>query len=242
VSVYRDMLKKIESQPGETSLADPVVGAPAPVPSALQLPALDGMKQDLESLSSQLEQLTDRLRSITFCGVDEGVGVSSIALSIAVQLAELHPGEVILLDVNSRSQRASLIEHESSADSFYQFQQSENGTGIAMTGPLHLLSARASRQALGRMKAKDLISAVARLKERYRWVLVDAPPVNHPESLIWTTITDGTILVVESGRTRRHSAQAMAEQLRNLQVNIIGCVLNRRRLVIPEWIYRLLFK
>jgi Mrp family chromosome partitioning ATPase len=236
------MLKKIEIQPGEAGSVRTGGDAPPIVPPSLHLPALDGMRQDLESLSSQLEQLTDRLRSITFCGVDEGVGVSSIALSVAVQLAELHPGEVILLDVNSRSQRASLIEHHSPADSFYQFQQSEGVTGIAEAGPLHLLSARAGRQALGRLKAKDLIAAITRLKERYRWVLIDAPPANHPESLIWTTITDGTLLVVESGRTRRHSAQAMIEQLKNLQVNIIGCVLNRRRQVIPEWIYRLLFK
>jgi Mrp family chromosome partitioning ATPase len=203
---------------------------------------MEGMRADLESLSSQLEHMTDRVRSIAFCGVDTGVGVSSIALAVAQQLSDLHPGQVIFLDVNSRSQRASLVEAQSAPDSFLEHHTSGGATGIYRDGPLHLLSARGDRRALGRVKAADLAQTLARLKEQYRWVIVDAPPAIHPECLIWATVSDGTILVVESDRTRRQAAQAVVEQLKNLQVNLVGCVLNRRRMVIPDRIYRLLFK
>jgi MinD-like ATPase involved in chromosome partitioning or flagellar assembly len=239
VSVYRDMLKKIDGRPpaegDKPTQTEPVSFLPA-------LQGLEGMCADLESLSSQLEHLTDRIRSIAFCGVDTGVGVSSIALTVAQQLSDLHPGHVIFLDVNSRSQRASLIEAKSAPDSFLEYHSSSGASGIYRDGPLHLLSARGDRRALGRVKASDLAQTLSRLKEQYRWIIVDAPPAIHPECLIWGTITDGSILVVESGRTRRQAAQAVVEQLRGLNVNMIGSVLNRRRMVIPEWIYRRLFK
>jgi Mrp family chromosome partitioning ATPase len=247
VSVYRDILKKIDGQPATGDAVEanastaPTLAAVA-TPASLLDPALESMRHDLKVLSSQLERLTDRLKSITFCGVDSGVGVSSIALSVAVQLAELHPGEVVFLDVNSRSQRASLIEGLSASDSFFDFQQSGGDAGLQSAGPLQLLNARGSRQALGRIRAQDLHSTIDRLKERFRWIIIDAPPANHPESLIWSTISDGTILVAESDKTRRLAAQAVVEQLKSLNVNLIGSVLNRRRMIIPDWIYHLLFK
>ena len=240
MSVYRDMLKKVDAQP-DAELGRATV-ATSPQASSFMLRELEPLRPDLESLCSQLEHLTDRLKCITFCGVDTGVGVSSIALTVAMQLAELHPDGVILLDVNSRSQRASLVEANATPDSFFQFHQSQQFEGISQAGPLHILSARGNRQALGRIKAKDLLASLARLREKYRWVIIDAPPANYPESLIWASSSDGTILVVESNRTRHFSANAVTEQLKSLQVNMIGCVLNRRRLVIPEWIYRVLFK
>jgi MinD-like ATPase involved in chromosome partitioning or flagellar assembly len=228
------MLKKVEGLPAE--------GEPA-IPGTLpDLPGLAGLRSDLEALSSQLAHLTDRIRCISFCGVDSGVGVSSIAYTVAQQLSEVQPGQVIYLDVNSRSKRASLIEAYCSSDSFLEYHHSKGTAGVFRDTHLHLLSARGDRRALGRIKASELGQSLNRLKEQYRWVIIDSPPAIHPECLIWGTITDGSILVVESGRTRRQSAQAVVEQLQNLKVNLIGSVLNRRRMVIPEWIYRWLFK
>lgn len=207
----------------------------------LSLPGMEGMRADLESLSSQLEHMTDRVRSIAFCGVDTGVGVSSIALTVAQQLSDLHPGQVIFLDVNSRSQRASLVEAQSAPDSFLEHHTSGGATGIYRDGPLHLLSARGDRRALGRVKAADLAQTLARLKEQYRWVIVDAPPASFPESLLWASLADAAILVVQYGRTRRQTAQTFSEQMRSLNVNLIGSIINRRVLVIPSWMYRKLF-
>lgn len=234
MSVYRDMLKKVEGRPED--------GAP-PRSDAPGFPALDRFRPELESLSSKIESLSDRYRSIVFSGVDSGVGVSTVSLTVATHLAELHPGEVVYLDVNSRSSRASLVEAHAAADSFYQvFRQTDGELSLPRAGALHVLSARQDRMALGKLPQKDLVAFFERLKARFRWVLVDAPPASHPESLIWSMVSDGTILVIEAGRTRRHAAKAMVEQLASMKFDLLGTVLNRRQMVIPDWIYKLLFK
>jgi len=239
------MLKRIEITPTGSAEATPLA-EPGSTPRGLDLatlmPSMDGMRADLESLSSQLSNTTERIHSIAFCGVDSGVGVSSIAFTVANQLAELHPGQVLLLDVNSRSTRASMLESLSQADSFIQYQAGGDPDNITTTPTLHMLSARGDRRTLGRIKASDLSRTLEQLKERYRWIIIDTPPVMHPETLIWCTCADGCILIVESGRTRRQSAQAVTEQLQGLKANLLGCVLNRRKLVIPERLYRYLFK
>ena len=52
------------------------------------------------------------------------------------------------------------------------------------------------------------------------------------------TMTDGLVLVLEAGETRREAAQAAVSSLRAANVPILGAVLNNRELPIPEKLYR----
>jgi Mrp family chromosome partitioning ATPase len=51
-------------------------------------------------------------------------------------------------------------------------------------------------------------------------------------------LTDGIVLILEAGATRREAAQAVTADLRTSKIPILGAVLNKRTFPIPEHIYK----
>ncbi|MGW8179183.1 MAG: polysaccharide biosynthesis tyrosine autokinase [bacterium] len=79
-----------------------------------------------------------------------------------------------------------------------------------------LLSSRGMKQLLNTMSAK------------YDYVVIDSPPfLAVSDSLVLSAEVGGTILVVRTGKTRRKELKQVVDQLRAVDANIIGFVLNR---------------
>jgi succinoglycan biosynthesis transport protein ExoP len=77
------------------------------------------------------------------------------------------------------------------------------------------------------------------LSAQHDWIVVDGPPVlDAPEAADIAEVVDGVVLVVRSGRTKRPVVARAAELLRKSGARVLGSVLNRRRLEIPDFIYR----
>jgi Mrp family chromosome partitioning ATPase len=49
---------------------------------------------------------------------------------------------------------------------------------------------------------------------------------------------DGVIMVIEAENTRWEVAQSARERIASERIHILGAVLNRRKMYIPEWAYR----
>jgi capsular exopolysaccharide synthesis family protein len=80
---------------------------------------------------------------------------------------------------------------------------------------------------------------IEQMRKEANWVLFTAPPVNaYSDAVILGGKADGVVLVVEAEKTRWEVAQSAKERLEDARVNILGVVLNNRRLHIPGWIYR----
>lgn len=58
-------------------------------------------------------------------------------------------------------------------------------------------------------------------------IIIDSPPVLVADSSVLASKVDGTVLVVQPGRTDAKSAKAMMEQFNRVGANIVGVVLNR---------------
>ena len=72
---------------------------------------------------------------------------------------------------------------------------------------------------------RDMVQALA---ERFDHVLIDAPPLaGFADSVILSTMVDGVILVVSSGKTPRMSLQRAKEALHQVHAKILGVVINR---------------
>ena len=69
------------------------------------------------------------------------------------------------------------------------------------------------------------------LSETYDHILLDSPPLlNVTDSVILSGLVDGTILVVNSGKTTRQMLQRCRQELLNVHSKILGVVLNRVKL------------
>ena len=51
-------------------------------------------------------------------------------------------------------------------------------------------------------------------------------------------MVDGVILVVEADRTKRDQIQRAQQTIEMANGKLLGLVLNKRRYVVPKWIYR----
>jgi capsular exopolysaccharide synthesis family protein len=73
----------------------------------------------------------------------------------------------------------------------------------------------------------ELSGALAELKQKYRWVLVDSPPVAAvTDALLLAQCADATILVVQQNKVDRAMVKRALAALRKVTPNVIGAVLN----------------
>jgi Mrp family chromosome partitioning ATPase len=82
---------------------------------------------------------------------------------------------------------------------------------------------------------------LVQMKKAYRFIVLDLPAVNEAS---WTVrlarLCDGVCLVVEAERSRWEVVDRTREQLVRSNANVLGVVLNKRKMHIPEWLYRTL--
>lgn len=182
-------------------------------------------------------------RMVVFAGIDQGNGCSKIAVSVAEILARNAPGGVCLVEANFRSPALprmlgttnyhgltdALLE-EDPIRAFVKPVSSE-GLWLLSSGPLssdspNLLTSQ-------RMKVR-----AAELRNAFDFVIVDAPAMTqYADAISLGQLSDGIVLVLEAGSTRREAALMAVENLRSSKVHILGAVLNNQTSPIPKKIY-----
>jgi succinoglycan biosynthesis transport protein ExoP len=76
--------------------------------------------------------------------------------------------------------------------------------------------------------SKRMHETLAALKDRYDFILIDAPPVMPvSDAVILSTMVDGVVLVVRGQETQKQLVKEAVSQLGNGSGKILGVVLNR---------------
>ena len=84
-----------------------------------------------------------------------------------------------------------------------------------------------------------LATVTQQMKEHANWILFDSPAINHfNDSNALAIKLDGVVMVVQAESTRWEAAQSAKERIESDAVKLLGVVLNRRKMYIPEWIYK----
>ncbi|MBN1478923.1 hypothetical protein EH223_14625 [candidate division KSB1 bacterium] len=109
---------------------------------------------------------------------------------------------------------------------------------------LHILTAGQTRlnpiELLGSERFRGL---VREWKQLFRYVIFDSPAVlNFADSISLASTVDGVVLVVKAGQTRWDNAQKAKRKLIAAQANLLGVTLNRRKMTIPDGLYKRLIK
>jgi capsular exopolysaccharide synthesis family protein len=190
-----------------------------------------------------LQHTQDPPRMVVFAGIDHGNGCSQIAASVAETLAGNAPGTVCLVEANFRSPALpamlgttnyhGLTDALLEEDPIRAFIKPVFNESLCLltSGPLAVDSPNLLTSE--RMKARS-----AELRKEFDFVIVDAPPLTrYADAIALGQLSDGIVLVLEAGYTRREAARIAVETLRSSEIQVLGAVLNKRTFPIPEKIY-----
>lgn len=86
---------------------------------------------------------------------------------------------------------------------------------------------------------ENLGPVLGRLKEQYRLIVVDSPPmIPYVDAKIISEQVDRSLIVVEANSTKQQVLEFAINKTKSPRTNILGLVLNKRELHIPKWVYK----
>jgi Mrp family chromosome partitioning ATPase len=172
---------------------------------------------------------------VVFAAVDSGSGCSQIAALVAKTLTGMATGEVCLVEANFHSPALPRI---LGTTNYCGLSDALRGPGniASFTKPvwkqgLRLLSSGPiAADSANFLLSERMTARSADLRQAFDFIIVDAPPLAHyPEATALGKLSDGLVLVIEAGSTRRRAARLAVENLRASGVEILAVVLNKQQ-------------
>ena len=166
-------------------------------------------------------------RSVMLLSAQPGDGTSTVALQFAQSLAREADLRVLVVDANI-NRSSPLFDAARSA------VRDTRGRGALDLLPLGERLRQSGQMAVAAIR--DLMQSSG---AGYDWMIVDGPPLlESPEAAPLAACVDGVVLVVRAGSSKRPVLHRALDLLRRSSANVLGTILNRRRLEIPDFIYR----
>lgn len=177
-------------------------------------------------------------RCIMFVSPQGSEGTSTVALQFAAAVARDPQQRVLLVDAHVRRPVHHLDESARAV-----VPDPRVGVGLLRSTPpapnLLVLPAPQEIVRLGVLQPAALRATLDAHSAGFEWVILDGPPVlESPDAAALAVLADATLLVVQAGRTKRPVVARSGDMLKKAGARLVGSVLNRRVLEIPEFIYR----
>ena len=183
-------------------------------------------------------------RAVMFAAVDAKNGCSRLCALIAKLLAESVSGSVCLVEGNFRTPSLAEVLGVPSrlglADSLRVDGPIRRFTKQAGRENLWLLSAGSqARDSASLLNCDQMRERIAELREEFDYLLIEAPSLSaYADGIVFGRLTDGIVLVLEANETRREAALRVVENVRALNIPVLGAVLNNRTFPIPRTLYK----
>lgn len=150
---------------------------------------------------------------------------------------------VVLVEGNLRSPVLAVRSGVAAAGGFAEFARGDEFMSTIVPDGVQrgvsLMTACGERMPLPLLR--NAATRLPRLREKFRHVLVDLPPVlDFPDATLLGAALDGVVLVIEAEVTPWEVARRAKKRLEAGGVKLLGVVLNKKPQVIPDWLYRLL--
>jgi capsular exopolysaccharide synthesis family protein len=172
------------------------------------------------------------LGSILVTSLQSEDGKSSVASNLAITMAQLGSGRILLVDGDLRRPDLHTIFRASSAPGLSDVLLGERDPlGVVRATEIHglgLVPAGAPTLSPAELLASQRFEQVlADLVRHFAHVLIDAPPLfDVSDAMILAPRVDGVVLVLRHGRATREAAQEAVHLLRSVRANLLGVVLN----------------
>lgn len=214
--------------------------------------------------------LSGRSRIILCCGASDGEGVTTVISGLAIAAAEGQIGQILLIDGNFRKPRICNLfgvsggggmsellsganmdtvsprvwEVQSPSPEGLVYGRIDHGALLCKTSIPNLWIMGAGRVVenhLQMLEPPKFYKCLQELLEVYSFIFIDGPAVNvYPESILYASQVDRTLLVVRANVTRRPVVQKAVSKLSEVGCKKIDVILNRRVFAIPQFVYKLL--
>lgn len=180
----------------------------------------------------QFSSLDRDMKKLLVTSTSPGEGKTSVICNMAVTMA-LTGQKVLLLDADLRKpkiNRRFMLNNDKGFTNVLAGQMILKDTVVRSSTPnLFILTSGPKppnpAEILGSNRMKEFLLEVGTY---FDYILIDSPPVLAvTDAAILSTQVDGTILVVESGKTEIDHAQEAKKQLDQVKANLIGTVLNK---------------
>ncbi|MGI8899079.1 MAG: GumC family protein [Pyrinomonadaceae bacterium] len=170
-------------------------------------------------------------------------GKTTTAINTAFMLAQTG-AEVLIVDCDLRRPRlhahfdipnfrglTNLLSGEPDLDQLIQTYDKNPNLKLLTSGPVPPNPA----ELLGSDQMRKLLSS---LSERFGHIIIDSPPaISFTDASILSTMTDGVVLVVHSGKSSRAVVRRAKQQLLDVGAHIFGVVLNNVKLETQDYYY-----
>jgi len=167
---------------------------------------------------------------ITSAGAEEGKSTNVANLAVTLAEREIrtivvdgdlrHPVQHEIFGLSNEQGLTSLFTDERARANPPLQEVGVDDLSVLPSGPLPPIPS----QLLG---SRRLAEIVALLSERADMLLFDAPPlIAVPDAAMLAPHVDGVLLVVSAGRTKREHLRRAQQRLAQVQVHLVGAILN----------------
>lgn len=170
-------------------------------------------------------------------------GKTTTAVNTAVMLAQTG-ADVVILDCDLRRPRihahfqvpnvrgiTNFLSGETDLDEMFQPHPTLPNLKVLTAGPIPPNPA----ELLGSVQMRKLLTV---LSQKFTHVIVDSPPcISFTDASILSTMVDGVMLVIHSGRSSRAIVRRAKQQLMDVGANIYGVVLNNVKAKESDYYY-----
>ncbi len=227
-----------------SSLCPDVEGAPAEVRLDGNVGLAGDLPPEFERLFYAVEALRagDRPIVLQFAGVAGAEGATTVASGFARAAAAGHARPVLFLDCHP--DRAHGTARRSSPGLIEACRQGRAfaASVAAVEGSPNLRWARLAEGDAGvaGRAAAEIRALMELARQNHPVVVLDSPGVGtSPVSAALSRFCDGTVLVVQAGKTGAAAVRGAKAQVERFGGQIVGSVLNRHRQAAPRWLARL---
>ncbi len=178
-----------------------------------------------------LAEMGQRLKTILITSPDIGDGKTSVAVNLALSIAQ-RGKKVFLLDADLRKPKIhklfNLQNEEGLADVVFARDVFDWRVGIKEVRQIAVLTAGNKPPDPAELLSSEKMELfLSELEEVADVVIIDGPPLFVPDAMILASKVDGVLLVVRPAHTRQSLAKASMEHVKSVGAKVVGVVLNR---------------
>jgi len=208
-----------------------------PRPPDSVLPVIQDAWRDLYKALTEIGFIPSEDGAVTlvFTSAYMGEGVTTVAINSAAALCEDSESKVLLIDANYRDPTLSdysiIVADKGFADvvagrAILKDAIVHNSRGYYVLSAGHL-----DQSPTAFFKSQLFERAVRDMAGNFDYILFDSAPVNeYPETAIMAAKMKGSILVVQSEKTKWDQVRVTKKSLEQANVKVLGAVLNRKKM------------